>query len=89
MNGAVPQIKILDFGLSRFEDSTSYSNGEGGHVRWKSPELIRMTELILTAIRKKEPPPICRRTKASDIYAFAMTLIEACIHASMSVIANA
>ena len=57
-------IKLGDFGLSTFIDSSTLSSGThpGGTVRWMSPELLK-TEI-------SRPNPM------SDIYSFGCTCIE-------------
>lgn len=57
-------IRIADFGLSVFHDATGRkASNEYGAVRWMAPELF--TDLA-----------DFKRTKESDVYAFACTLLE-------------
>ena len=55
-------IQLSDFGLSRFGDPTSMTNGThvGGTARWMAPEIVHGAK-----------PEYC-----SDVYSFACVWIE-------------
>lgn len=60
-------IRVADFGFSRFVESNTTSIGEsrmlGGTLRWMAPELMQDSET--------------RLSPASDVYAFGCTCLEA------------
>jgi serine/threonine protein kinase len=63
------QACLCDFGLITFSErqtmSSTQSNGLGGSLRWKAPEIIYA-----------ENDSKLRKTCASDVYAFGMTILE-------------
>ena len=60
--------RLCDFGLAKFVERSSAEFGEdeeAGTSRWKAPELIM----------PEDDQPI-QKTRATDIYAFGMTIYE-------------
>ena len=59
------RIKLADFGLTSFTDSstTSWGSLSAGAARWTAPELLKGG----------------RPTLASDMYAFACVCLEVCV----------
>lgn len=60
--------RLCDFGLAKFVERSTAELGEdeeAGTARWKAPELIMPEDDL----------PI-QKTKATDIYAFGMTIYE-------------
>ena len=62
-----PQVKIIDFGLSRFADSMIPSRCIYGNAAWKAPEMFDPEQFGYQ---------LKRRRLECDIYAFAIVCIE-------------
>jgi serine/threonine-protein kinase TNNI3K len=62
-------VRIADFGLAVFADgkASTHTSNHNGSVRWMAPELHDPESFGLNS---------SKRSRASDVYAFAVTVME-------------